>query len=101
MPDYAFIHETIPNLVSGEDNLSLTMVLDYIEIRQTIFDMDPLSASGLDGFTSKFFHHCWDVVGLDVVAAIQEFFKIGFIHPGLNPNFIILVPKVEYAISVD
>ena len=58
MPDYAFIHETIPNLVSGEDNLSLTMVLDYIEIRQTIFDMDPLSASGLDGFTSKFFHHC-------------------------------------------
>ena len=41
------------------------------------------------------------MVGLDVVAAIQEFFKIGFIHPGLNPNFIILVPKVEYAISVD
>ena len=101
MLDYTIIHETIPKLASGEDNLNLTKVPDYAEIRQIIFDMDPLSAPGLDGFIGKFFPHCWDVVGLDIVVVVQEFFKIGFIHPGLNSNFIILVPKVEYAISVD
>ena len=63
--------------------------------------MDLLSAPGPDRCTSKFFRHYWDVVGLDVVAVIEEVFKIDFIHPGQNLKFIILVPKVEYAISVD
>ena len=101
MPDYTIIHETIPKLVSGKDNLNLTKVPDYTEICQTIFDMDPLSALGPDGFTRKFFCYCWDVVGLDIVVVVQDLFKTGFIYPCLNSNFIILVPKVEYAISVD
>ena len=63
--------------------------------------MDPLSALGPDSCTGKFFRHYWDVVGLDVVAIVEEVFKIDFFHPGLNFNFIILVPKVESAISVD
>ena len=32
MPDYTIIHETIPKLVSGEDNLNLAKVLDYTKI---------------------------------------------------------------------
>lgn len=30
-----------------------------------IIDMDPLSASKLDGFTGKFFH--WEITGIDVI----------------------------------
>ena len=37
--------------------------------------MNPLSALGPDGFTGKFFRHCWYVVGFDVVAAVQEFLR--------------------------
>ena len=75
MLDYAIIHETIAKLVSVEDNLSLTKVPDYTEIRQTIFDMDPLSAPSPGGFTRKFFCHCWDMIGLDVADVFRNFLR--------------------------
>ena len=46
--------------------------------------MDPMSALGPDGFTGKFFRHCWDLVGSDVVDAVQNFYEMGTISPGLN-----------------
>ena len=44
----------VPTLVTSEDNSNLTIMLSFEEICVVIFDMDPLSASGLDGFTSRF-----------------------------------------------
>ena len=63
--------------------------------------MDPMSAPGFDGFTGKFFRHCWELVGSNVVDVVQHFYQIGTISPGLNSNFIVLIPKVDNALMTD
>jgi len=66
----------------------------------TVFLMDSASAPGPDDFTCYFFQKCWDILGLDV-AAIIDFFQTEEILRNLNSNFIVLLPKVEEANSVE
>ncbi|KAL6124854.1 hypothetical protein ACLB2K_077362 [Fragaria x ananassa] len=63
----------------------------------TIKSMDPDSALGPDGFNGHLFVSCWDIVGQDVVAVVQYFFRIGKLSSSFNSSIIILFPKVEHA----
>ncbi|GKD62458.1 hypothetical protein Tco_1299967 [Tanacetum coccineum] len=45
------------------------------EIKMALFDIEDNKASGLDGYTSKFFKSAWSVVGKDTCAAVKEFFS--------------------------
>ncbi|KAL6195632.1 hypothetical protein ACLB2K_031250 [Fragaria x ananassa] len=62
--------------------------------------MDLDSAPGPDGFNGHFFASCWDIVGVDVVNAVQYFFINGQLSASLNSRLIILIPKVEHADSI-
>ena len=73
--DFSVIDSVIPSLVTDVENANLIKVPSFDEIKDTIFSMDPNSAPGPDGFTCKFFQHCWDIVGRDVSLAVQEFFS--------------------------
>lgn len=44
------------------------------EIKSTVFSMKANKYPGPDGYTAEFFKSSWDVVGADVVAAVQSFF---------------------------
>ena len=44
---------------------------------------------------------CRDIVGKDIVLAVQEFFRSGHVYRGLNSSFIALVPRTSEAISVN
>ncbi|PON51958.1 hypothetical protein PanWU01x14_212010 [Parasponia andersonii] len=68
---YSGIQEIIPNLVSSSDNLELCRIPNEEEVQLTVFDMDALSTPGPDGFSDKFFRYCWDIVGQDIVSAVQ------------------------------
>ncbi|KAL6144809.1 hypothetical protein ACLB2K_055499 [Fragaria x ananassa] len=59
--------------------------------------MDPDSTPGPDGFNGHFFVSCWDIVGQDVVSAVQYFFRTGKLPSSFNSSLIILIPKVEHA----
>ena len=37
------------------------------DIHDMVFAMDVNSAPGLDGFSRKFYLHCWDIVSGDIV----------------------------------
>jgi hypothetical protein len=50
-------------------------------------------ASGPDGFTLAFFHHCWDVVKKEVLDSIQEFYVHEDFERSLNSTFVVLIPK--------
>ena len=63
--------------------------------------MDALSAPGPNGVSSHFIQRCWEIVGRDVILAIQDFFLSGVVAPGLNSNFIALIPKMIDSITVD
>lgn len=62
--------------------------------------MDSASAPGLDDFTCYFFQKYWNILGLDV-ASVIDFFRTKEILRNLNSNFIVLLPKVEEANSVE
>ncbi|KAK3217930.1 hypothetical protein Dsin_011900 [Dipteronia sinensis] len=71
------------------------------DIHDAVFVMDASSALGPDGFSGGFYQRCWEVVGSDVVLAVQSFFRTGVVFPGLNSSFIVLLPKLKDSILID
>ncbi|XP_026459385.1 uncharacterized protein LOC113360050 [Papaver somniferum] len=67
------------------------------EIKNTVFNMDPESSLGPDGFSGCFYRACWQIIHEDVVQAIQYCWKRRFIPKGLNSSFLVLLPKVQGA----
>ena len=48
-----------------------------------------------------FFCHCWNIVGSNVCEAVRSFFISSHILGGMKFSFMILIPKVQGANSVD
>lgn len=57
-------------------------------------------APGPDGFTIEFFTTSWDLVGSDLVEAVQEFFVNGTLHRQVNATVIALISKFPGASSL-
>ncbi|KAK2655055.1 hypothetical protein Ddye_008107 [Dipteronia dyeriana] len=66
----------------------------YDEIREFCFSLHPSKAPGPYGFKVYFFKKTWDIIGEDVINAIQEFFRSGHLLKELNTTILALVPKV-------
>ncbi|XP_060216398.1 uncharacterized protein LOC132643887 [Lycium barbarum] len=60
-----------------------------------MFGINVNKSPGSDSYGSGFFKAAWSVVGQDVCAAIQEFFKTGKLLKQLNATIISLIPKVS------
>ncbi|KAK3193362.1 hypothetical protein Dsin_024672 [Dipteronia sinensis] len=54
----------------------------------------PKQDSGPEGFNAHFFKITWDIVGDDIISAIQEFFRFGLLLKEINATILALVPKV-------
>lgn len=54
-----------------------------------------LKAPGSDGFPGLFYQNYWDIVGVDVVKAVQNFFQEGAFLREINHTNITLIPKVK------
>ncbi|GKD71801.1 RNA-directed DNA polymerase, eukaryota, reverse transcriptase zinc-binding domain protein [Tanacetum coccineum] len=70
------------------------------EIKRDVWDCGGNRASGLDGFTFKFFTTFWDLLEADVIRFVQAFFLTRSIPKGCNSSFIDLIPKVSNATIV-
>lgn len=75
----------------------LTKEVTEEKIKKVIFSMPSNKSPGPDRYTSEFFKSTWDIVGKDVVAAVQYFFVKGFLPKGLNTTILPLIPKREEA----
>ena len=91
--EFLLVLQVNPNLVSDEDNAILLANPATSEIKDVVFAMDSCSALGPDGFDKIFYQSCCDIVGKDVSAANQDFFKTVHLMHNLNSNFLILIPK--------
>ncbi|WZZ65076.1 hypothetical protein YC2023_076446 [Brassica napus] len=65
-----------------------------------IFKLNPNKAPGPDGLTSAFFKASWETIGLEVVAAIKNFFASNFLPATTNATILSLVPKFPGASKV-
>ncbi|KAL2471166.1 DNAse I-like superfamily protein [Abeliophyllum distichum] len=85
--------ESIPNIISLEDNRILNAVPTAEEIKGTVFSFDKDSAAGPDGFSALFYQHCWDIIQHDLCEAIVDFFDGKIIPTGIAATSIVLIPK--------
>ncbi|KAF6151441.1 hypothetical protein GIB67_020665 [Kingdonia uniflora] len=59
--------EQVSNVISSSDNDGLIGIPLEDEIKKAVFDLNPNSSSGLDGFSGILFQSCWGIAGLDVM----------------------------------
>lgn len=69
-----------PSLVTVEDGANLYRKLDMDKVRHVVFSIDPDSVSGLDGFCSKFYQCCWDIINNDLLEVVLDYFR-GLVMP--------------------
>ncbi|KAL8492488.1 hypothetical protein ACS0TY_023893 [Phlomoides rotata] len=68
----AFIHP----LVDTTENDALITLPSMEEIRRVVFDMEPSSSPSPNGFNSSFYQTCWDIITVDVIAAVYNLVKL-------------------------
>jgi len=89
----------IPSLVTEEDNARLAAMPLFDEIKDASFSMNADGAPGPDGFAGHFYQHFWDIVYVDVVSSVQEFFYTGILILNINSNILVLIPKISDCIN--
>lgn len=99
-PDFSVFNDLLDASVMQEDCLMLIQVPDSEEIKAIVFDMDPDSVPGPDGFGGAFYTSCWEIIKDDVSLAVQTFFRKGYLPKGLNSSNVVLLPKKEFAAKV-
>ncbi|MCI69696.1 RNA-directed DNA polymerase (Reverse transcriptase), partial [Trifolium medium] len=65
------------------------------EIKSAVFALNKDGAPGPDGFAAYFYQEYWDIIKVDVVNAVIQFFTSGWILPNFNSNTLILIPKSD------
>ncbi|XP_042506966.1 uncharacterized protein LOC122083281 isoform X2 [Macadamia integrifolia] len=56
----------IPNILQNSDRLMLDAIPLDAEIKGAVWDLDPDSFPGPDGFPGSFFRRCWVIINSDV-----------------------------------
>ena len=69
------------------------------EVEEVVNQMALGKAPGLDGFTSNFFHHFWDLVKGEVLKIIEESRRKRGVLKAFNATFLNLIPKEAGAYS--
>ncbi|XP_027122245.1 uncharacterized protein [Coffea arabica] len=83
--------------VSPGDNERMLALPTTDEVREVVFSISPDSAPGPDGFGSGFYQACWEIVKDSLVAAIQDYFRGGWLPKGVTSTLIVLIPKIQGA----
>ncbi|VFQ70656.1 unnamed protein product [Cuscuta campestris] len=94
-PETNLISSFIPKVINDHDNLSICYLPTEEEIKKAVWELNPDSAAGPDGFNGHFFRTFWDIIKRDVILACLEFF-LGFPVPkSFGSTLITLIPKKE------
>lgn len=85
--------------ITDDENQMLIKIPQFQEVKEAMFQINAWAAPGPDGYQAGFYQHCWDIVGMDIVNLVQEFFSSGYFPPQINYNFQVLSPKQEILIK--
>ena len=63
----------IPRLITTEQNQLLTRTIEMMELEEVVKQLKDNKAPGPDGFTTNFFHTCWDTIKEEVLAIVENY----------------------------
>ncbi|XP_074300848.1 uncharacterized protein LOC141632177 [Silene latifolia] len=87
--------DTCTKRVSNDDADSLGKLFTTKEVRQAVFQMDPMKSPGPDSIPAIFYQRCWHLVKKDCMKAILSILNSGTVLKEMNRTFIALVPKCD------
>jgi len=70
-------------------------------VNTVIKEMQNGKAPGADGFNVDFFKACWNIVKQDIVDVVEDSKRSRSILKALNTSFISLIPKQNFALTLD
>ncbi|KAG5564631.1 hypothetical protein RHGRI_000728 [Rhododendron griersonianum] len=97
---YSVLRLAVPQRLLVSQKLTLSSRVSGDEIKQAMWSIEGDKSPGPDGYSFAFFQSNWDVVGSDVIQAIQLFFETGFLPRQWNCTALTLVPKVPSPNSI-
>ncbi|XP_056842911.1 uncharacterized protein LOC130495527 [Raphanus sativus] len=98
--DFSRLDSLLSCKVTDEMNQHLTGIPSDSEIREAAFSINGGKAPGPDGFSAKFYHAYWHIIGPDVTRDVRHFFTSGTLHPQQNETHVRLIPKTTGARKV-
>jgi hypothetical protein len=90
----------VPAWVTSAMNQILLRQYSFEEVDLALSQMQPLKASGPDGYGACLFQKPWNIVGQQVRSTVLNFLNLGVFYPGINFTYIALVPKSANASNV-
>ncbi|XP_042488549.1 uncharacterized protein LOC122068701 [Macadamia integrifolia] len=82
--DHLDILDCIAQVLEEANRWRLDKMPSNDEIKGLIWELDPESAPGLDGFPGMLHKVCWEIIYVDVCNAVRGFFNRGIIPYGIN-----------------
>ena len=98
--EFAPIIQCIPQVITDHMNALLTRPITELEVKKAVFSLHPNKAPGPDGMSPVFFQKFWNIVKLDLIAAISSFFHSGNLLKAINETCSTLIPKTDSPTSV-
>ena len=88
------------NTIDSAEALQLEGPFAEEEVVTALNQMSGEKAPGPDGYTIAFYKQCWDIVKIEVLNSLQEFYDQGCIRRSLNATFVVLIPKKPGVLDV-
>lgn len=92
--DSTFLYMIQP-CISEEENEFLIHAPTDEEIKGIVWQMQPWTILGPDGYPPGFHQQMWDIVGSDTINMVKAFFISGFLLKQMNHSFVSLIPKTD------
>jgi len=77
----------------------MSVSMGELEVALKCFSRD--KSPGPDGWPMEFYIFFFDLIGSDILLAIQEYITYDRMYEGFNSTFLALIPKVDKPLSFD
>jgi hypothetical protein len=91
--------KTVPHFFNDEDNVEIGKPVTIAELKETISNMPKEKSLGPNGWTQELFHKFFDILGVDLLKAVEESCSTGYIPGALNATFYALIPKISKPVN--
>ena len=89
----------IPPLITADHNRMLLAPFTLEEIKKVVSSFPPDKALGTDGFIALLYQKCWDFIGSDLLAVVEESRRNAKMIRSFNSTNIAIIPKVKQPAS--